>query len=493
MSQLLSHLSSEAGAFTRRAAQGMFRLAVDRCFTLAGAGTVVTGTVFAGKTGVGDELIVSPSGKRVRVRSIHAQNRAARDAGAGDRCALNLAGVAKDEVERGEWIVTPELHAPTSRMDARIRLLPAAPRGLKHWAPVHLHVGAAHLTARVALLDTEEVPPGGSALAQLVLDAPHCACHGDVFVLRNHSADHTIGGGRVLDPDAPSRRRRSKERLAMLAALESSEPRAVFEAFLASGPFGIDLMRFARSLNLSVDALALSGETVRRVKAAGVDIGFSPPHWSGLKQKFRDGLAAFHAKNPDELGPDAGRARRMWLPQVAAAACAALVDELAAEGSVSRSGPWLHLPTHSVSLSKGEQQLAERILPLVEEGRFDPLWVRDLARKAGSTEVQVRQLLVRLTRRGEVYQIVKDLFYSKRAVAELASLAAELERSDGEVRAAEFRDRTGLGRKRAIQILEFFDRVGYTRRVREAHRLRGDSLLQIAPRPPAQPGAGTGR
>jgi len=490
---LLDHLRSQAAAFTRRAAQGLFRLAVDRCFTLAGAGTVVTGTVFAGGVRIGDELLVSPSGREVRVRSIHAQNRAAREARAGDRCALNLAGVAKDEVERGEWIVSPALHAPSPRIDAKIRLLPGASRGLRHWAPVHVHVGAAHLTGRVALLDADEVPPGGSALAQVVLEEPHCTCHGDIFVLRNHAADQTIGGGIVLDPDAPARRRRSKERLAVLAALESTEPLAVLEALLTGAPFGVDLLRFARSFNLSVDALTVPGDTMRRVRTTGADIGFSPSRWSDLKGKICDGLAAFHAKHPDELGPDAGRARRMWLPQLSPATCAAVVDALVGEAKVRRSGPWLHLPTHSVSLSNAEQQLAERLLPLVEEGRFAPLWVRDLARKAASTEVQVRQLLLRLTRRGEVYQVVKDLFYSKRSVAELAALAAELERADGEVRAAVFRDRTGLGRKRAIQILEFFDRVGYTRRVKEAHRLRGDNLLQIAPTAPAQPQAGTGR
>src|SRR5262245_27327937 len=185
MPNLLDHLRAEAAAFTRRAEQGMFRLGVDRCFTLAGAGTVVTGTVFAGSARVGDELMVSPSGRKVRVRGIHAQNRAAQEARAGDRCALNLAGVAKDEVARGVWIVSPALHAPSARFDAKIRLLPGASRALKHWAPVHLHLGAAHLTARVAVLDAEEVPPGGSALVQVVLEEPHCACHGDVFIVRN--------------------------------------------------------------------------------------------------------------------------------------------------------------------------------------------------------------------------------------------------------------------------------------------------------------------
>jgi selenocysteine-specific elongation factor len=491
--ELLDHLRSDASAFRRRAPQGSFRLAVDRCFTLAGAGTIVTGTVFAGRARVGDDLMVCPSGRKVRVRSLHAQNRPADEAGAGDRCALNLAGVAKDEIERGEWIVAPELHAPSTRFDARIRLLPGVSRGLKHWSSAHVHLGAAHVTARLALLDTEELSPGGSALAQIVLEKPHCACHGDILVLRSHSADRTIGGGRILDPDGPARRRRSPERLAVLAALESAEPEGSLESLLARAPYGVDLLRFGRSFNLRVEALAVPHAAMRRVKATGADIGLSKETWASLREKMLGGLAAFHAKNPDELGPDAGRARRMWLPQLAAVACTALVDELVAEKRIARSGPWLHLPTHSVNLSKAEQQLAERLLPLVEDGRFDPLWVRDLARKIASTEQQVRQVLLRLTRRGDVYQVVKDLFYSKRAVAELAALAAELERSDGEVRAAVFRDRTGLGRKRAIQILEFFDRIGYTRRVREAHRLRGDSLLQFAQRSPVQPAAGAGR
>ena len=493
LSALLDHLRTQAAASARRAARGGFRLAVDRCFTLAGAGTVVTGTVFAGVARIGDELVVTPSGSKVRVRGIRAQNRPAQEARAGERCALNLAGVAKDEVVRGEWIAAPALHAPSSRFDARIRLLPGASRALKHWAPVHVHLGAAHLTARVTLLDADEIAAGGTGLAQLVLDEPHSACHGDVFVLRNHAADRTVGGGSVLDPDGPARRRRSKERLAVLAALESKEPAAALESMLAIAPFGVDLARFARSFNLAVDALVTPGGAVRRLRSGEGDLGFSVAHWSGLKQKLLDGLADFHAKSPDELGPDSARARRMWLPQAPVAASAALIDELVAEGAVVRSGPWLHLPAHTASLSKAEQQLAERLLPLLEEGRFDPPWVRDLARRAGSTEVQVRQLLLRLARRGEVYQVVKDLFYAKRAVAELASLAAELERRDGEVRAAVFRDGSGLGRKRAIQILEFFDRVGYTRRVREAHRLRGDSLLQIAPRPLAQADAGAGR
>ena len=478
---LRGHLHALAASHAARSSQGGFRLAVDRCFTLAGTGTVVTGTVFAGSVRVGDRLLVSPSGKAVRVRSIHAQNRPAQAARTGERCALNLADVAKDEIRRGEWVVAPALHAPCTRFDARLRLSATAPRRFRHWTPVHLHLGSADLPARVALLDAQEVAPGGTALVQLVLDAPHAACRGDIFVIRDQSAATTLGGGRILEPDAPARRRRTPQRLAVLAALEAESPRDALALLLDCSAQGVDLGRFARGANLALDALEVP---MRRVRAADADYGFAPAHWERRKAAVCEGMAAFHARYPDEQGPDASRARRMWLPQLAAPVCAALLEDLVAQGRLARNGPWLHLPEHKVSFTEAEQKLAERLLPLVEAGGFEPLWVRDLGRKTAVSEQLVRNLLLRLTRRGDVYQVVKDLFYSKRAIAELAALAAELERSGGEVRAADFRDRTGLGRKRAIQILEFFDRIGYTRRVREAHRLRADDMFirkEVAP------------
>ena len=467
---LLAHLSAEASAQPARASAGGFRLAVDRCFSLAGAGTVATGTAYAGSVRVGDEVIVSPTGLKARVRGIHAQNRPAQAGRVGERCALNLAGVSKDEVPRGAWIVAPQLHAPSQRFDVRLRLLRGAPKPLRHWAPVHLHIGAADLSARVALLQGEALEPGNSALAQLVLEQPHAACRGDIFVLRDQSALHTLGGGAVLDPDGLPRRRRAPERLAALAALESPDPAAALEGLLEQAAHGVDLKRLARSFNLPLEGL---GVTLHR---AG-DRGFAPGCWEALQAKVIAGLAAYHARNPEELGPDGSRVRRMWLPALDAAACAALIEDLAAHKRIARSGPWLHLPGHKVSFTDAEQRLAERLLPLVEAGGFDPLWVRDIARKIGVAEALVRTLMNRLAKRGDIFQVVKDLFYSRRAIADLAALAAELERSDGEVRAAVFRDRTGLGRKRAIQVLEYFDRVGFTRRVREAHRLRGDSMF----------------
>ena len=240
---LRAHLHEAAQAMPQAQGVGGFRLAVDRSFTLKGAGTVVTGTVFAGRVAVGDELAVTPSGKRVRVRSLHVMNRPAQGGQAGQRCALNLHGVGKDEIARGDWIVAPHLHAPTARFDVRLRLSPQAPVALTHWAPVHLHLGAAHVMARVALLEGERLAPGENALAQLVADRPLGALHGDCFIVRDADARHTLGGGVVLDPDAPARKRKTPLRLAELAALDIPDTAQRLRALL--GLRGLDLVRLA--------------------------------------------------------------------------------------------------------------------------------------------------------------------------------------------------------------------------------------------------------
>jgi selenocysteine-specific elongation factor len=471
---LRNHLHEAAQAMTQTNSGGGFRLAVDRSFTLKGAGTIVTGTVFSGRVEVGDELVATPSGRPVRLRSLHVMNRPAQAGQAGQRCALNLAGVGKDDIARGDWIVAPRLHAPTARFDVRLTLSPQAPAALAHWAPVHLHLGAAHVMARVAMLEGETLVPGGSALAQLVAARPLGALHGDRFILRDADARHTLGGGTVLDPDAPARKRKTPVRLAELAALDIPDTAQRLRQLLELR--GLDLDRLAVHWNCTDPAEHLPpGST--RVRAGHETWAFSAAHWTRLQDRFLADLAGFHEGFPDELGPDAARARRMFLPILPAAAFAELTDQLLAAGTLQRSGPWLHLPTHSVTLTREEDALYQRIHPWLAESPFDPPWVRDLARMSGRDEASMRRLLQKLARQGTLFQVVRDLFYLPESVTRLAALVQELEHATGETRAAEFRDRSGLSRKRAIQVLEYFDRVGYTRRVREAHRLRNPDMF----------------
>ena len=205
---LRAHLAAAAVTARDRSRGTRFRLAVDRVFTLSGVGVVVTGTVLAGSVRVGDRVLVSPGGLAARVRSLHAQNRASESASAGDRCALALAGpgIEKDAIRRGDVALDPALHAPVDRIDALLRVSASEPKPVGQWRAVRLHHAAAEVGARIVPLEGP-IEPGAEGEVQLVLDRPIAAAAQDRFVVRDPSAQRTVGGGRFLDLRPPARKR----------------------------------------------------------------------------------------------------------------------------------------------------------------------------------------------------------------------------------------------------------------------------------------------
>ncbi len=470
-----AHLRGEAARWRTRRDDGLFRLAIDRVFTLPGQGTIVTGTVFSGRVNVGDTLLLVPKGEPVRVRGIHAQNRAASTGRAGERCALNLAGIDKDAIARGDWIVDPRLSMTSERIDTELGLLSDAGMNLRHWAPLHVHLGTTHQVAHVALLDDDILAPGETARVQLVFERPVCALPGDRFIVRNAQASRTLGGGRVLDPFGPARKRRTPERRAWLDALRKMLETRRADALLDRAPNGLSRSLLEHLSGLPAGLLALPAD-VHTVPSFDDALLVAGAPWKALSTRLIDALEAFHERSPDEQGPDASRLRRMAAPLVSDALWRALVDAATSRNEIVRSGPWLHLPSHVVTLDAAEQFLADALLPDLAKGRFDPPWVRDLAATHAVPEERVRHLLRKLARRGELFQVVRDLFYHRDAIRELATIVTvEAHKHGGAIGAAHFRDATALGRKRSIQLLEFFDRVGYTRFHRDQHVVRTDS------------------
>ena len=477
---LRAALIDEAARTAARSDSGHFRLAIDRAFSVTGAGVVVTGTAFAGRVRIGDELLLGPAGKRVRVRGLHAQNREADEAHAGQRVALNLAGerLAVEQIHRGDWLLHPLLHAPTQRVDVDFQLLPGEAHELKHWTPVHVHLGAQDVTARVALLEGTSLAPGERAFAQLLLNAPSHAVHGDRIVLRDQSAQRTLGGGRVLDPFAPPRNRRRAARLEQLRALDQPSLEQALPPLLASATNGIDPQGLERQFNRPREGWQLP----HGVLEIGTRLGprlFDQARWRELETALLDSLQRFHEEQPDELGPDRDRLRRYALQQLERPVFIALLEQALAAGRIETSGPWLHRPDHRVRLSDAEEDLKARLWPLLEAGHFDPPWVRDLAHDLGVDEMQMRNLLRKLARLGLLQQVVKDLFYPEFTIRQLAGHVLQLEAQSGVIRAAAFRDRIQLGRKRSIQLLEHFDRIGLTRRFGNERKVRQDSALAI--------------
>ncbi|MDO5705776.1 MAG: selenocysteine-specific translation elongation factor [Paracoccus sp. (in: a-proteobacteria)] len=473
ISTLRSALAQAEAETMARAADGRFRLAVDRAFTLAGAGTVVTGTVLSGRASVGDAVTISPSGITARIRSIHAQNRPATEALAGQRCALNLSGeaISKDALHRGDIVGDPVLHAPATRIDALLTILPGQPRAISAWFPARLHSNAVECGARVVPLGTEALAPGDAGPVQLVLDRPIAAAIGDRFVLRDVSASRTIGGGVFLDLRAPSRRRRTPERLALIAAAENPDPARAMAAMAAVAP--VDLAGFARDRALMAppQGLPVIGP-----------VAVSPEAAQALREALTTALATFHDENPDLPGMGRERLRLLLTPRLPKDAFLAFLRDQAQEGRIALDGAFVRLPGHQVRLTPEDEALFDRIHPaLLGEARFRPPRVRDFAADLGVDEREIRRVL-RLTQRlGRTDQIAHDHFFAREVTAEMVAILLDVAAAapDGWFTAPAFRDRVQNGRKVAIEILDFFDRHGVTLRRGDLRRINPHRVDQF--------------
>ncbi len=456
-----------------------FRLAVDRSFSIEGRGTIITGTVHAGSLAVDDTVRVLPSGRNAkllnaRVRSLHAFNQKAERCEAGERVALNLVGIERNHIHRGDWIVADALSHRTGRLSVTVTLLPDA-KPLKHWTSVHVHTGAAHTLARIALLEGEELKPGATMLGELALDVPLHLCHGDRIVLRDASASKTLGGCVVIDVFPPARGKRSSERLALLHAQRDSGDDDALAALLTMEARGINLSSFAASRNLKPDALPA---LLIQIDAVHVPTGDGlyaclRLHWRAMQQKILDEVGKFHEREPDNAGVERERLRRKSLPTLAPEVFAELLHGLLEDGSVvAAQGRFVALPTHKVEFSASERVIWEKVLPKLMDEPFQPPRVRPLAQEIGIDEPEMRRLMGKSARLGHTYRVAHDHYYLASAVKDLASHVGALCESDGIAKAAAFRDRIDTGRKLAIQILEFFDNIGYTRRIKEHHVIR---------------------
>ena len=485
-------LTQEGGETAAPLGQGQgVRLAIDRHFALPGAGTIVTGTLSAGELNVGDALVIARTAwateqmdpehcaRPVRVRSLHVNNRPAKTARRGSRCAVNLVGIEHHNLERGDWLCSPALARPTQRVECMLHLHATA-SALSHQTHVHVHHAASFASARMSLLENTEntgsgaITSGEPALVQMVLDRPLFLCSGDRLIVRDVSARQTLGVAHVLDPVGATRHRRTSARLTQLRSQYESDIPARMRAWLHHAPLGLEENTLMSMFNLETACLHNDSRPLpvyiphregRRL--------FSPENWQTLNERILARLAQHHDNVPDDAGVERSRLHRMVAPTLPAGVFWASLSQLVEAARIVKLGALYHLPTHSVRLSSADETLAAQILPLLAgEKAFDPPWVRDIALDISQPEAIVRALLKRLAQRGEVFQIIKDLFMTRESLQSLSEIISRLAQADGAVRAAALRDAIGGGRKRAIQILEFCDRVGFTRRVGAGNTLR---------------------
>jgi selenocysteine-specific elongation factor len=472
---LKAHLLKTARDWRPRAIAGNFRLAIDRCFSISGAGIIVTGTAVAGSVSAGDRVRVLKTDIELRARAIHVQNAAAHTGRVGQRCAINLSGsgLKRELIERGDWLVTGDVAGPVQKFDARLRVLESEMRPLSHWTPVHVHLGAADVTGRVAILEGTSIPPGSAGLVQLVLDRPVGALHGDGLILRDQSAQRTIGGGRILDIFPPVRGRAKPERLAFLQAMEADDRISTFSSLLRAALRGLNLTRFTNNRNLTVEEAAqlITGASTRSVTTPSGVLGFSPENWNRLKAVVVETLTVLHRRAPNAI-PNEERVLLETGLHLPKEVTSPLIAELAKEGAVVREPPGVRLKAHVAQLSPPDAVLWKKTQPLLNENPLRPPSIHEISGSLGMDPKSAESLLVRVSRLGLLVRVAENRFFLPGGLRHYAKFAEEIAAANGGVvTAANLRDRAGLGRGLAIEVLEYFDRIKFTRRLGDEHHL----------------------
>lgn len=478
LEELKGELVRLAGDRAERKREGQFRLAVDRTFTMAGFGTVVTGTLLAGQVRVGDGVELFPAGRQGKVRGIQSHGVKLEQGVAGQRLALNLQGVDLDQVRRGDVLVPPGLFRSTRTLDVRLDHLASAPRPLRHRATVRFHAATSEQSAQVILLEGDTLQPGESAFAQLRLGEPLLLLSGDRFLLRSASPRATLGGGIVLDPFPPRRRRRSQEALQLLESLNARDlPAAILLFISQSFLSGIQVQELwlrcgasHRALESALAALLSSGKAVQMTRHPRIFL--SRPAFEELKRGVLDELAAHLETNPLREGISREELRSRLPQRSDQRFFPLLLMALEQDGLVEADRDLVRPTRRPTPGTPPATDRGARILTMLREALREPPLVRELAQRCNGDERSIRDELALLAKGGRVVRVSHDLFYATEALDLLRELLLTRLRETAEISPSQFRDLTGLSRKFLIPLLAHFDGEKLTMRVGEKRVLR---------------------
>ena len=446
---------------------GRPRLPVDRCFTVSGFGTVVTGTLIDGSVAVGQQIELAPSGRQARIRGLQSHKSRLDSAAPGVRLALNLSGISRDDVLRGEVLTNPGWLRPTRRFDANLRMVKGAPHALKHNEGVTFHLFTSETTGRVRLLDADRLQPGSEGWVQVLLDEPLPMVKGDFFVLR--SSEDTLGGGQIADPNPARRHRRFAaevlERLTMLDAGASED--VIFTITDQMGP--CDLPTLSQRSNLSeaevlerLGPLADAGEIVQlgEMGAQNDAVVYSRRGWDIVRNQAQVALQAYHNQYSLRRGapPQELRSRLKVSQPVYLRAAVRLADE----GVLVDDAGLMRTPDHAVALTESQQTNVAEYLSTLSADPWAPPTDRPID----------PELLAYLQERGDVVKVNETVIFTSAAYEDMeARIVAHLQQN-GSVTVADARTIFGTSRKYVLPLLEYLDRQRITRRVGDERVLR---------------------
>ncbi len=457
---LVEQLDASLAGLPEPVDRGRPRLAVDRAFSLSGFGTVVTGTLRDGSLRPGESLTILPEGIEARVRGLQSHGQVVERALPGTRTAVNLSGVDAEAIPRGSVLLRPGDYRPTTLIDLELRALGSAPMALGHDLAVHAFHGAAEVPGHLRILGQREIAAGSRGMAQLRLDRPMVVAAGDRLVLRLPSPSITLGGGRVLDPHPPGRRRRFAEPvLQRMQALATGDPvERAWQMLSEREPCPAEALHppetglEAEDLAAALDRLAEAGRIVRLEQAWITDRG-----WARLRRRAEIVLQRYHQRYPLRIGAPLEELReRLRLSPEAFGAAVATAE---GEGWLVREGERVRRPDHEVRFGQQQQQAIEALLARFRADPYKTPSVKEAKAALGEG------LLEALIARGDLVQVSEEVVFDREGYAALESGAIEQARREGQVTVADLRDRFDTSRKYALALLEHLDRIHLTRRV----------------------------
>jgi selenocysteine-specific elongation factor len=476
--ELLATIDTVAETAEARHADLPMRLPVDRVFTIAGAGTVVTGTMWSGVVRKDDPVEIYPEGKRARVRSVQVHSAPVEKAHAGQRVAVNLAGVERDEVARGDILALPGSLTVTDRFDARFTYLgsPGEDKVFESGSRVHVNHGTREVLGRVLLMDVERLAPGNSALAQIRLEEPLAPRYDDRFIVRSYSPVYTVGGGIVLDALPPRRTHLKDAERELLGTLLAHDFAGASSGLLASRGVPMSSAEVATALGVQ---RAIVADELNRAKLARLKVGpdtyfVTPDALETLLAAIEQALLAFHSANPAATGISSIALRDLVERRIEPRVFDAVIAVAAERGLAAVDGGLVRHPKAAVGALTAEADAETALVSLVESQGLEPAGPAELASAAGIDVGLARKVLGRLAIEGRIVRVNADMHFSDDAVA----LAKErvtgfLAKHPDGASASQLREALGVSRKYAIPLLEYLDSRGITKRVGDVRVLRG--------------------
>lgn len=478
MDQLIKTVDKIAENIPEKSSSGLFRIPVDRVFTMKGFGTVITGTLASGKISVGDSVMIYPKKTNTKIRGIQVHNSPVESARAGMRTAINFQGLDLDEVNRGDVIALPETLKPSYLVDASFTYLKSNSRALKNRSKIRFHAGTAELHGNLILLDQEQVEPGETALVQIRLDTPVTCVKDDRFVLRSETPVRTVGGGVILNP-IPKKHKRLKEHISEgLSSITSGDIEAgiVFQ-IEQTGYNGISFDDMKLMTNLSEKKLdGVISKLLSDRKAVQVDkenrIYIHEKTLSSFNEKLLTLLTNYHRQNPLKNGMPKEELKSKFPDFAGGKFFNHAIQRLIKDGRVIQSENVVHLSTHKVALHEDQQKVKERILEIYTQSGLTPPSFKQMYDELNIDSQAAKDVLLLLVKEGKIIKAKDDLFFEAGAIKILEQQLYDFLIANDEISAPLFKDMTGLSRKYLIPLLEYFDSINFTIRIGDTRKLR---------------------